>query len=233
MAVITISRQYGSGGDEIADRVCELLGYHHFDKRLLKQAAVESGLSDHDVIDYTEENYRVKSFIERLTGRPIPVAKVSVWREDPSGVRSAENLILSDDVAISLVQKAVRASYQAGEMVIVGRGGQFILKDHPDVLSVRIEAPMEDRIQRVKSQMKDDQKAYRADVSLRRDAQDLIVTRDYASADYIKQYYGVDWEDSLLYHIVLNTGKLSLEQAAQTIVELVRRMEAEREAVPA
>ena len=231
MAVVTISRQYGSGGDEIADRLCELLGYHHFDKKLLKQAALESGISDNEIIDYTEENYRVKNFIERLTGRPIPVAKVSVWREDTKGVRSAEDVVLNDDLAMNLVKKAVKASYQAGEMVIVGRGGNLILKDHPDVLSVRIEAPMEERVQRVKSSMKDEHKIYRADITLRREAQDMIVTRDYASADYIKQYYGVDWEDPLLYHLVINTGKLSLEQAAQTIVDLVRRLEVEREAV--
>ncbi len=233
MAVITISRQFGSGGDEIADRVCELLGYHHFDKGLLQQAAVESGLSDQHVIDYTEENYRVKSFIERLTGRPIPVARVSIWREDDRGVRSAEHVVLNDDIALGLVQKAVKAAYQAGEMVVVGRGGNHILKDLPGVLAVRIEAPMEDRIQRVKSQMKDEHKAYRADITLRREAQDLIVTRDYASGDYIKQYYDVDWENPLHFHIVLNTGRLSLEQAAQTIVELVRRLEVEREVVPA
>ena len=233
MAVITISRQYGSGGDEIADRICELLGYHHFDKRLLKQAAVESGLSDHEIIDYTEDNYRVKSFIERLTGRPIPVARVSIWREDTRGVRSAEDMILNDDVAIGLVQNAVKASYQAGDMVVVGRGGHMILKDHADVLSVRIEAPMEERIQRVKSQMKTEQKAYRADITLRREAQDLIVPRDYASADYIRQYYSVDWADPLLYHLVVNTGKVSLETAAQIIVEMVRRLQAEKEISPA
>ena len=227
MSVITISRQYGSGGDEIADRVCELLGYRHFDKRLIKQAAVEAGLSDQEVIDYTEDSYRVKNFIERLTGRPIPVAKVSVWKEDSKGVRSAENVVLSDDVALGLVQKAVKAAHQAGNMVIVGRGGQLILKDQPDVLHVRIEAPMEERIQRVKELLKQEKQAYQADINLRRAAQDVIVTRDFASADYIQQYYAVDWADPLLYHIVLNTAKVTLEQAAQIIVDLIRMQESE------
>jgi CMP/dCMP kinase len=227
MSVITISRQYGSGGDEIADRVCELLGYRHFDKRLIKQAAVEAGLSDQEVIDYTEDSYRVKNFIERLTGRPIPVAKVSVWKEDAKGVRSAENVVLSDDVALGLVQKAVKAAHLAGNMVIVGRGGQLILKDHPDVLHIRIEAPMEERIQRVKEQLKQEKQAYQADINLRRAAQDVIVTRDFASADYIQQYYAVDWADPLLYHIVLNTAKITTEQAAHLIVELMKMQESE------
>ncbi len=227
MSVITISRQYGSGGDEIADRVCELLGYRHFDKRLIQQAAVEAGLAEQEVIDYTEDSYRVKNFIERLTGRPIPVAKVSVWKEDARGVRSAENVILNDEVALGLVQKAVKAAYETGNMVIVGRGGQVILKDHPEVVHVRIEAPMEDRIQRVKAQLKQEKQAYQADINLRRAAQDLIVTRDFASGDYILQYYGVDWSDPLLYHMVLNTGKVSIEQAAHIIVELVHALQGE------
>jgi len=221
MAVITISRQFGSGGDEIADRICELLGYRRFDKRLLEQAAAESGLSAQEVIDYSEDNYRVKGFFERLFNRPIPVATVSVWREDASGTRSAESIVLDDAAALGLVQKAVRAACEVGNMVIVGRGGQMILKDHPEVLHVRIEAPMEDRIQRVKEHLKHEQKAYRADITLRREAQDMIVTRDYASADYIRQYYKVDWADPLLYHVVLNTGLLSIEEAAQIIVRLV------------
>jgi len=227
MSVITISRQYGSGGDEIADRVCELLGYRHFDKRLIKEAAVEAGLSDQEVIDYTEDSYRVKNFIERLTGRPIPVAKVSVWKEDSKGVRSAENVILSDDVALGLVQKAVKAAHQVGNMIIVGRGGQLILKDQPDVLHVRIEAPMEERIQRVKELLKQEKQAYQADINLRRAAQDVIVTRDFASADYIQQYYAVDWADPLLYHIVLNSAKVTVEQAAQIIVDLIKMQESE------
>jgi cytidylate kinase len=227
MSVITISRQYGSGGDEIADRVCELLGYRHFDKRLIRQAAIEAGLSDQEVIDYTEDSYRVKNFIERLTGRPIPVAKVSVWKEDSKGVRSAENVILNDDVALGLVQEAVKAGHQAGNMVIVGRGGQLILKDHPEVLHVRIEAPMEERIQRVKELLKQEKQAFQADINLRRAAQDVIVTRDFASADYIQQYYAIDWADPLLYHIVLNTAKVTVEQSAQIIVELIKMQESE------
>ncbi len=227
MAVITISRQYGSGGNEIADRLCEALGYRRFDKRLLAQAAVDAGLSAQEVIDYTEENYRVKNFIERLTNRSIPVATVSIWKEDATGARSPESVILSDDTALGLVRKAVLAAYEVGNMVIVGRGGQMILKDYPDVLHVRIEAPMEDRIQRVKERMKDEQKLFRADITLRREAQDQIVTRDYASADYIKQYYGVNWADPLLYHLVLNTGRLSIDQAVQTIVSLVGTLQKE------
>ena len=56
MAVITISREVGSGGDQIARRLCELLGYRHFDKTLMAQVAKEQGVSDTEVVDFSEDN---------------------------------------------------------------------------------------------------------------------------------------------------------------------------------
>ena len=68
MAVITISRQAGSSGnEEIATRVAELLGYRYFDKRLMAKVAAEVGLSENEVVDFSEENYKVVSFLVRTT----------------------------------------------------------------------------------------------------------------------------------------------------------------------
>jgi CMP/dCMP kinase len=225
VTVLTISRQYGSGGDEIADQVGEALGYRHFDKRLMAQAAAEAGLSEQEVIDYSEDGYKVQTFLDRLFGRSRPVAQVRVWKEGSGGVRSAEELKLSEDAALALVQRAVKATYHYGNMIIVGRGGQILLKDQPNVFHVRIVAPMEERVQRVKTQLKTDQRSYQADIDARRIAQDLIWTRDAASADYIKRFYGVDWDDPLLYHLVLNTGKITFEQATQLLVDWVHKLE--------
>jgi cytidylate kinase len=86
---------------------------------------------------------------------------------------------------------------------------------------------MEERIQRVKELLKQEKQAYQADINLRRAAQDVIVTRDFASADYIQQYYAVDWADPLLYHMVLNTAKVTTVQAAHLIVELMKMQESE------
>ena len=71
MAVITISRQYGSGGDEIAAQVCERLGYHFFDKNLMAQVANDVGLSVQEVVDFPEDDHKVRGFLDRLfTGGP-------------------------------------------------------------------------------------------------------------------------------------------------------------------
>lgn len=221
MSTITISRQYGSGGDEIAERLCEILGYQHFDKSLITQAAKEAGISEQEVYDYSEENHKVRSFLDRLFNRAA-VMTPGPWGET-AGMVYVEDQLLNEEVMLSLVQKAIRSAYDAGNMVLLGRGSQMLLKDRPDVLHIRIEAPEEDRIQRVKEQLKQQRKSFQADLEIRREAQDLIHERDAASADYLKQYYEVNWADATLYHIVLNTGKLTIDQATEIIVDLVTK----------
>ena len=66
MAVITISRQYGSGGTEVANRVCELLNYKYLDKEIIAAAAAEAGLSGGEVVEFHEEASEVRSFVDRL-----------------------------------------------------------------------------------------------------------------------------------------------------------------------
>jgi CMP/dCMP kinase len=229
MAVITISRQFGSGGDEIATLVCQRLGYRLFDKRLITRAAAEAGFSDQQDLDFSEENYQIKNFMDRLFARSRPVAHVRVWKEGTGGERVVEEMQLSEEHALTLVQKAIEFAYQNGNVVITGRGGQILLKDHPDVLHVRIEAPMEDRIQRVKNQLKIEKQMPLDTIETRRVAQDLIEQRDAASADYLKHFYGIDWSDPLHYHLVINTSKLGPDLAAQVVVDLFHCLEGTRQ----
>ena len=207
MAVITISRQYGSGGDEIAARVCDMLGYRYFDRRTMANMASEFGLSADSIVDFSEEMYEVRSFLDRLRG-PRVVAQTRAWREDASGHRVAEVQDLDEDVAIRLVQGTIRAVYENDNLVILGRGGQAILKDMPGVLHVRIEAQQGDRAQRIQ-----DQEEVSPQV-----AQRTITERDRAAAAYLKRFYGVDWSDPTLYHLVINTGKWDIEAAAHLVV---------------
>ena len=220
MTVITISRQHGSGGDEIADRLCEKLGYPTFDKSLITRAAKEAGFSEQEIYDYSEDSHKVRSFLDRLFSRSAVLSAGRMW-EDGGGMYLPEELTLSEDVMITLVQKAIQSAYETGNMVIIGRGSQVLLKDKPGVVHIRIEAPIEDRVQRVRELLKQERQTFQADLEIRRDAQDQILERDAASADYIKRFYNVDWSDALLYHAVLNTGRMTLERATQIIVDLV------------
>jgi len=225
MAVITISRQFGSGGDEISARVAEIIGYQLFDKGLIYKAAAEAGLSDREIIDFSEDNFKVHTFLDRLFGRSQPVIRARQWKDSGTGEFKTEEIQLDDQAILTLVQKAVLSAYEAGNMIIVGRGGQVILKDHPGVLHVRIEAPLEMRIQRMKEQIRQTRQEYNADITLRREAQDMIEERDAASEAYIQKYYNVSWNDPYLYHVVFNTARLSIEQASQFIVRLMLEFE--------
>jgi CMP/dCMP kinase len=203
MAVITISRQYGSEGDEIAANLCQILGYQSFNKQLMLKVAAEVGLTEGEVVDFTEDQHRVRGFLDRLLGSPPPlVTQMHRWSE-----------VKVIDVAdsIPLVQSIIRAAYKHDKVVIVGRGGQAVLRNKPGVLHVRIEAPLETRIQRV--QLRE---------SLTHDlAREAVIQRDRAAADYLKRFYNVDWSDALLHHLIINTGRWGIESASRLIVSAV------------
>jgi CMP/dCMP kinase len=218
MAVITISRQYGSGGDEIAQEISRNTGFRLFDKHVLAQAAIEAGLTEQEAYDFCEDNYRTKNVFDRLFGVVRPVASVRVWKEDTSGVRTAEELALDEEQALACIRRAVETAYQMGNIVIVGRGGQVILKDYPDVLHVRVTAPLEERFLRVRRSAVMSEQFFSDSVEARRAAQNLLEKNDVASANYLRRFYGVDWADPQLYALIINTGKVGIEQAAAAII---------------
>ena len=219
MAVITISRQYGSGGDEIATRVCEMLGYRFFDKRLMVQVASEVGLSESQVVDFSETDYKVQSFLERLFARRSPriVAQTRTWKMDITGTRTMEIEQLDEEWCIRIVRGSIEAAYRQGNVVIVGRGGQAILQDRPDVLHVRIETPSETRIERVQHRgVPGVTPEYR-----RATAEQMVSERSRAAAEYLKRFYDIDWDDPMLYHLVINADKWGIDAAAHLIVNAV------------
>lgn len=211
MAVITISRRYGSGGDEIAFRVCKLLGYRFFDKELMAHVASETGLAEGPVVDLSEDTHEIRGFLNRLLGTPRKITQVEAIPEDRPGSVIEVVEKLDEEQSIALVQSIIRAAYIEGDVVIVGRGGQAILKDKLDVLHVRVEAPLDDRVKRL---------CDRANFSFG-GAQDAAIKHDRASADYLKRFYDIDWSDSLLYDLVFNTGRLDTEAASQLIVKAI------------
>jgi cytidylate kinase len=225
MAVITISRLYGSGGDAIAEAICRLTGFRLFDKHILAKAAFEVGLSDHEAVDFCEDTYRMKNLYERLFGAERTVAQVRIWKEDAEGIRRVEERQLNEEEAIHCVQQAIKTAYRLGDYVIVGRGGQVLLKDYPDVLHARVIAPLEDRILRVRNSPTMAGRTFSDSLDERRFAQRLIEQNDTASADYLKRFYNVDWSDWFLYHLVINTAKMSTEQAATCIVEAIHQVQ--------
>ena len=214
MTAITISRQYGSGGDEIAALVSETLGFRFFDKRLITHLASDIGLQLGEIVDFSADEYEERSFLERLLERdfgPRVCARVSVWKEDASGAQVEEMRELDEPQCISLMQSAIEGAYEHGDVVIVGRGGQAVLKDRPDALHVRVEAPLSQRIEWVQEK----------EGVTREVARRMIRESDGASEDYVRRFYDADWSDAMLHHLTINTGKLDVETAACVIAKAI------------
>lgn len=215
MAVITISRQFASGGDEIAVRICELLNYRYFDKHLMAEVVSQIGISENELVDFSEDGYQARPFLARLLrAHSATVARVAVRQQDAAGhtVVASRDLEMAD--CVELARTAILAAYEMGNVVILGRGGQAILRDKPGVLHVRVIAPLANRIERLHAQ----------GMTGVADIKANIQQADRASTDYLQRFFQVQWDDVSLYHLVLNTGLLSTDAAAQTVVAAIQAM---------
>ena len=210
MAAITISRQYGSGGRKVALRLSQILGWTLFDKRLLMQVASDVGLSSDDVVDFTEYDYKVESFWDRLFGGGVV--------SDPSGGYIPAGTLTSDQMdqegSVRLVNKAIQSAYERGDVIIVGRGGQVLLQDKPDVLHVRVQASMEMR--KVRLETYEEVKV--------EDTESIALARDKAAEQYMKRFFNVKWDDPTLYHLVINSEKLDIDTIAQLIATAAQQL---------
>jgi cytidylate kinase len=216
MPVITISRHYGSGGIEVARRLCDILGYSYFDKTLMVRVAAEVGISEKDVVDLSVDTYKMRGFLERLFGR----RRSNTWA--PAGTTGTDRLrveALDEAASIRLVKDTLIAAYERDNVIIVGRGGQAVLRDKPGVLHIRITAPEGARALRVKE---------RDDIPFSQ-ATELVRIRDQAAADYLKRFFDIDWENPLLYHMIINTGWWELEDASELIVNALTHLRVVRE----
>lgn len=212
MAAITISRQYGSGGRKVALRVSEILGWTLFDKRLMMQVANDVGLSPEDVEDFTEYDYKVKSFWDRLFWAGGVSDPSGAYTLATSGAFTYEQM--DEEGSVQLVTKAIEIAYQRGNVIVVGRGGQVILQDKPDVLHVRVQAPMDRRQTRLETY---------EDIE-HDDTKSAAKRRDKASAKYLERFFNARWDDPELYHLVLNSDKFDIEMIAQLIVHTAKQM---------
>jgi len=207
MAVITMSRQIGSGSDELAQRLCDDLGLVAFDKRLMARVASEVGISTSEIVDYSEAEYERRGFFDQLFRRSRPVAEFSMWVGSPSVGYERRARVLDEQGAIELIRATVAAAYRRDNVLIMGRGGQAILEDKPDVLHIRVVAAFEDRVARLQAEQN----------MTPSQARRYIQEDDEAKAEYLKVFFNVDPDDATLYHVVLNTSKLGIEGALALI----------------
>jgi CMP/dCMP kinase len=198
MRAVTISREYGSGGGEIAARLAKRLGWQLIDHAIVERVASELGTSLEEAEAHDEQS---EGFIAQLVN--------SMQYLYPAYTGSAApTAFLSDEVAYrEAVNKLVRRAAARGHVVIVGRAAQVILADRRDVLHVRIIAPFEHRVAYVMQREGVDR--HTAEVRIRR--------KDHERASYLEREYHHKPDEAQLYDLVLNTSMLDLESAVDII----------------
>lgn len=201
--VITVSRQLGSDGEEIARRLAERLGVPYLDREIISNAAALAGVSE----DTIQEAERSQSFLERmveLLGRyPVAAELGAPLPELPPTPP------LTVDVYRKLIVDVICSVASKGPAVILGHGGQIALKEEHSVLRVFVCAPLERRI------------AY----LMNREGSTIVAARrkiqedDSRIADYFRAYYKVIWNDPLIYDIVINSDRIEVPVAVEILLK--------------
>lgn len=197
MRAVTISREYGSGGGEIATRLAKRLGWQLIDHAVVERVASEIGTS-------LEE---VEVHDEHIQGMISQALNSLLYLYPGYMVSAPPEAFLSDKEYRDAFNKIVRAAAARGHVVIVGRASQVILADLRDVLHVRVIAPFEQRVAYVMQRESVD----------RPTAESRIHRKDHERASYLEREYHHKPDDAHLYDLVLNTSLLDLESAVGII----------------
>src|SRR6266699_756560 len=212
MCAVTISREYGSGGGEIAARLAKRLQWQLIDHEVVVRVAQKLQVSEEEAEDHDE---RVESLASRIfKSLQVIQPTMPVAIEIPLSIDSRAFHIARSQV--------IEGAVASGHVVIVGRGAQAHLAQRRDVLHVRIVAPLETRIAYVMSREGLDYAA----------AQARILQKDQERARYLQTFYHRQPGDPHLYDLVLNTGILDLESAVD-VISIVLERKARRLALPA
>ena len=201
MAVITVSRQYASGGSSIAQMVAERLGWTIIDNEFVERVAQRVGLPPEEVARREE---RVPGLIERLA-QTLTVSSPEVFLA--TGEYSPEGQAPEEDL-VRMTEAVITEAAEHGDVVLVGRGAQACLSRREDALHVRIVAPREDRIRAAEERLNVSQK----------EAERTVDQTDRDRKEYVHTHYQRDWSDPANYHLVINSTRVSYEKAAELIV---------------
>lgn len=205
--IITIGRQYGSGGKEIGRRLAELLDIPFYDKELLKIAAKESGICEEMFESFDEKP--TSSFLYNLVMDPYSLG------------------FHSPNLEMPLNQKVFLASFDTikklageGPCVIVGRCADYALKDFPDTLHVFVHAPFEFKRERIRDEYHIPEDKIRSHAAF----------MDKQRASYYNYYASGKWGDARNYHLCVDSSLLGIEGTIDLLREIIALKESHQTA---
>lgn len=196
--IITISRQFGSGGRTIAKKVADELGFNYYDKEIIDHVSVETGFSK----EYIEER-----------GEHAPGKTILSYGFEPQGVPGIMNGMSAADYLWSIQRQVIlKIAEEDKPCVIVGRCADYILKDFDGVFNVFIHADMEFRKERIvklygESENKPEKR---------------LVDKDKKRKTNYKYYTNQEWGDARNYDLCLNSSLFGVDKCAEIICNLVK-----------
>lgn len=196
--VITIAREYGSGGRTIGKMLADKLGVHYYDKELIKLASEESGINA-ELFVKADEQVKSKGLFDKLTHTVYQGELISPKSDD---FLSAQNIF-------NYQAKIIKELAEKETCVIVGRCADFVLKDYDNVLSVFIHAPHEYCME---------QAALKHGGMNAKEIEKLILKTDKQRADYYKYHTGREWTDARNYDLCLDSSKLGFDRCVKEII---------------
>ena len=199
--LITISREYGAGGSELAAVLGERLGWRVLDHDLIHQLALRLDCEDADVEALSEHP---PSFFDRMASSAVVTAPESAFHTAPWSTDADRLAAVTREVLLEA----------AGQLplIVVGHGGNCLFRDRSDVLRVRVTAPFDVRVRRVLE---------RTGVPPAQAAA-AVRHRDADRQHFLQRYYHASVTDSCAYDLQINTGTVPLSDAAALVLALVR-----------
>jgi len=199
--IVTVEREYGAGGSIIAHRVAETFRWTLLDRALVRSVARAAHVDTQTLERYDEH---VESWWHRFNRNGLRAAAIY------AGVPPNDADPFGCETVAALTRQAIMQAAGTGNCVIVGRGAQCILRDRKDVLNVFVLGPLRERLSRIHSRIPS------------ADVEELIRSTDDERANYIRTFYGCDWKDPHLYHMMISSH-IGIENARRTIVDTILR----------
>jgi len=201
MAVITISRQFGAGGNTLGRMIANELGYTFADQEIIQRIAKEANVSTKWVESFEKE---AGSKVSRLIDKMVSQRLLDRILKEERGY--LDEKIYLDYLVLIIAQVA-----DEGDVVILGRGSQYILDDHPESFHILLIDRFENRVKFLMEHY---------DLSKRRASQ-IVSNEDKRRASLYSRLGKRDYDNPSLYHLVLNMGKVDLKSASKLVCDLV------------
>jgi cytidylate kinase len=203
VAIITVSRQYGSGGSEVAAQIATTLGWQLLDNALIDKVAERLGTTSEEV-EAREE--RVPSLAQRLAdamalGSPEILAPIGDAALPPS-----------DEQLLEVTRRVIAEAIASGPVVLVGRGAQSMLAERADALHVFCYAPKSALVARAMRRLNIDAAA----------AQKAVEDTNKQREQYVRKYWNRSWSAHENYHLCVNTEWLGIDGAARLVIGVAR-----------